>query len=120
MIVCVTADGGDWAAKVDPAFGRSAFFLFIDTETEAIETVANEPGAHGAGVQAAQTVTEHGAGAVITGRVGPNAFQGLKAAGVDVFTGVTGSVRQAFDAYVDGTLTRTDIPTGRAHQGGRR
>ena len=120
MILCITADGSDWTARIDPSFGRAAYFQFIDTETKEIEAVANEPGAHGAGVQAAQTVSEHGATVVITGRVGPNAFQGLKAAGIDVFTGATGSVREAFEAHAQGTLSRADTPTGRAHQGGRR
>ena len=120
MIVCITADGSDWTARIDPSFGRAAYFQFINTDTEEIEAVANEPGAHGAGVQAAQTVSEHGAAVVITGRVGPNAFQGLKAAGVDVFTGATGNVREAYTAHAEGTLMRTDLPTGRAHQGGRR
>ena len=120
MIVCITADGTDWAACIDPSFGRAGHFLFINTETDKIAAIANEPGAHGAGVQAAQTVSEHGATVMITGRVGPNAFQGLKAAGIDVFTGAAGSVREAYEAYTQGVLTRTDMPTGRAHQGGRR
>jgi len=120
MKVCVTAAGEDWAAVAQPNFGRAAYFLFIDSETESIEAVANRPGAHGAGVQAAQTVSGQGAGVVVTGSVGPNAFRGLAAAGIDVYVGATGTVREAYDAYRAGQLQRAAAPTGRPHGGGRR
>jgi len=118
MTVCVTAAGKDWSAATQPNFGRAAYFLFIDLEAETLDAVKNEPGAHGAGVQAAQTVAARGATAVVTGSVGPNAFQGLSAAGIDVFVGATGTVRQAFDAYRAGKLQRAGAPTGRPHGGG--
>ncbi len=120
MTICVTAAGENWAAATQPNFGRASYFLFIDTETEAIDPVKNRPGAHGAGVQAAQTVAERGASAVITGSVGPNAFQGLAAAGIDVYVGATGTVKQAFEAYQAGELKKVAAPTGRPHQGRRR
>lgn len=120
MTICITAAGQGWDDATQPSFGRAAFFLFIDTETLALEIVKNDPGAHGAGVQAAQTVAQHGANAVVTGSVGPNAFQGLSAAGIDVFVGSAGTVRQAFDAYRAGELKQAATPTGRPHQGGPR
>jgi predicted Fe-Mo cluster-binding NifX family protein len=120
MRICITAAGEDWGAATQPNFGRAAYFLFIDTETEAIDAVANRPGAHGAGVQASQTVAENGATVVITGSVGPNAFQGLSAAGVEIYVGATGTVKEAFEAYRGGELKRANVPTGRPHQGGRR
>ncbi len=120
MTVCITSAGRDWEAMSQPNFGRAAFFLFIDPASETIEAVENEPGAHGAGVQAAQIVANRGAKAVITGSVGPNAFRGLAAAGIDIFVGATGTVREAFDAYQAGTLERAGAATGRRHGGGRR
>jgi len=120
MKVCVTAAGTEWSAATQPNFGRAQYFLFIETESEAINAVTNQPGAHGAGVQAAQTMSEQGAKAVITGSVGPNAYQGLAAAGIDVFVGASGTVREAYDAYRAGTLKQANAPTGRSHGGGRR
>jgi len=120
MKICITAAGEDWGAPTQPNFGRVAYFLFIDTESETIEAVQNQPGAHGAGVQAAQTVSGRGARVVVTGSVGPNAFQGLAAAGIEVYIGATGTVREAYDAYRAGDLRRAAAPTGRPHQGGRR
>ena len=120
MTICVTSSGQTLDAPVQPNFGRAPYFLFIDEATQAVDAVSNEPGAHGAGVQAAQTVAGRGARAVITGSVGPNAFQGLTAAGIEVHVGATGTVREALRAFQDGKLTRADVPTGRSHQGGRR
>jgi len=118
MKVCVTAQGEGLAAEVDPTFGRAAYFVFVDTETGTLESVANVPGAHGAGVQAAQTVAEKGATVVITGSVGPNAYQGLAAAGIEMYTGATGTVKEALDAFSTGKLTRSGGATGARHGGG--
>ncbi|HDL86526.1 MAG TPA: dinitrogenase iron-molybdenum cofactor biosynthesis protein [Candidatus Acetothermia bacterium] len=119
MKVCITARGEGFTAEVDPTFGRAAYFLFIDTDTRALEAVANVPGAHGAGVQAAQTVVEKGATVVITGSVGPNAYQGLAAAGIEMYTGATGTVEQALANFQTGKLTRSGGATGARHGGGR-
>lgn len=120
MKVCITASGTDWNAPSQPNFGRAPYFVFVDTELDVLESVKNTPGAHGAGVQAAQAVADRGASAVITGRVGPNAFQGLRAAGIDVYVGATGSVRDALEAYRSGQLELAGGPTGAPHRGGGR
>jgi len=124
MKICITARGDGFTAEVDPTFGRAAYFLFIDTDTlaserPALEAVANVPGAHGAGVQAAQTVAEKGATVVITGSVGPNAYQGLTAAGIEIYTGAQGTVREALADFQAGKLTHSSEATGARHGGGR-
>ncbi len=120
MTICITSTGQDLAAQVDQSFGRAAYFLFVDSETLSVEAVENRPGAHGAGVQAAQTVADHGARTVVTGSIGPNAFQGLAVAEIDVYVGAKGTVKEAFEAYRAGELKRAAAPTGRPHRGGRR
>jgi len=61
---------------------------------------------HGAGIEAAQTVANEGAKAVITGSVGPNAFQVLSQAGIEVITDASGTVREAIQRYKAGQLGR--------------
>ncbi len=119
MKVCITAKGEGLTAEVDPTFGRAAYFVFVNTDTQEVESVANAPGAHGAGVQAAQTVAEKGATVVITGSVGPNAYQGLAAAEIEIYTGATGTVEQALANFQTGKLARSGEATGVRHGGGR-
>ena len=118
-MICLTAQGRDLSAAVDPSFGRARFFVFVDEEMKVIEAVENIPAAHGAGVQAAQTVSGKGATTVITGSVGPNAYSGLHAAGIEIYTGARGTVKEALAAYDEGELQRATAPTGGAHRGGR-
>lgn len=61
MTICITSSGQELDAPVNPSFGRAPYFLFVEPETFAVEAVQNTPGAHGAGVQAAQTVASKGA-----------------------------------------------------------
>ena len=120
MTICITARGEGLNSEVDPTFGRAAYFLFIDPETLITETVKNVPGAHGAGVQAAQTVAAKKASAVITGSVGPNAYQGLSAAGIKIYTGAKGTIKEALEDYRAGRLTDATGATGARHGGGLR
>ena len=117
MIICMTAQGADLSAPMDASFGRARYFLFVDDKGELIEAVKNEPSAHGAGVQAAQTVVEHGAGHLITSRVGPNAHRGLAAAGIEIHLCDTGTAAEALDAFRTGRLPAASGPTNPSHQG---
>jgi len=115
MRLCITAKGPATEDEVDPRFGRAAYFLFYNPDTEELKAVRNNPGTHGAGAQAAGIVAENGASAVITGSVGPNAHQGLIAAGIEIYVGAQGTVAEAVAAYTEGKLTRADGPSGKGH-----
>ena len=99
MKMCVSADTGSLEAQVDPRFGRCQYFVFVDSETLEFEAVRNTAAGAtgGAGIQAAQTVANHGAQLVVTGNVGPNAYQALSAAGIQIVTGAAGTVREAIE-----------------------
>lgn len=119
MRIAVSADGPDLDAPASPVFGRCPVYVFVDTETMAFEAVensaANAPG--GAGIQAAQLVVERGAQAVVTGTGGPNAFNVLQAAGVEVYPFAGGTVRQAVEAYRAGRLQPAGAATSAQHAG---
>jgi predicted Fe-Mo cluster-binding NifX family protein len=107
MKLALSSMGPDLDAEVDPRLGRCQYFLIVDTESMEFEAVENPasmaPG--GAGIQAAQLIAEKGAEAVITGNCGPNAFQVLSSAGIPVFVGASGRVRDAVEAYKQGKLS---------------
>jgi predicted Fe-Mo cluster-binding NifX family protein len=106
MRIVVTANGTDLDAPASPVFGRCPAYVFVDTETMASEAAENPaiaaPG--GAGIQAAQFVVERGAQAVVTGNVGPNAFNVFQSAGVPIYPFSGGTVREAAEAFRVGEL----------------
>jgi len=119
MKICISTIGKDLAADVDPRFGRAQRYIIIDTETKAFECIDN-PAAMaggGAGTKAAQLVIDRGVQAVLTGNIGPNAFAVLNAAGIPVYTGVSGTVQEAVDIFFVGTLQPVAAPTAEAHAG---
>lgn len=119
MKICVTASGNSLDAPVDPRFGRAAFLAIVDSETMLFEAIPNAAtGAMGgAGIQAAQTLAKRGVNVLITGNVGPNAFQALRSAGVKVITGASGTVRGVVEKYKRGELKETDVSTVDEHFG---
>jgi len=56
----------------------------------------------GAGIQAAQLMTDKGAQFVVTGNCGPNAYQTLSAAGLGVIVGCSGTVRDVVKSFKEG------------------
>lgn len=123
MKICVTAVSDKLDSQVDPRFGRCQYFLIVNSETMESKAIPNESSyaAHGAGIQAAQTVANSGVEMVITGNVGPNAFNVLSATGIKIVTGASGSVRDAVEKYKKGELQEIGSPTVGGHSGrGRR
>ncbi len=107
MKIVVTAQGPDLESLVDPRFGRARYFLLVDTQTSqftAHDNVQNMNAPQGAGIQAAQTVVQLGAEAVLTGHVGPKAFATLQAGQVAVHPGATGTVQQTLEDLRAGRL----------------
>jgi len=119
MKIIVTATKDTLDSPVDPRFGRCQYFINIDTETMSYTAMENEQknAIGGAGVQAAQRVANEGVEAVVTGAVGPNAFQTLNVAGVKIFTGATGTVKDAVNEFKQGSLKETDTSTVQSHHG---
>jgi predicted Fe-Mo cluster-binding NifX family protein len=120
MKICVSAAQGSLTAPVDPRFGRCAYLVIVEVEDMTFEALPNvSAGAmHGAGVQTAQMVANRGVSVVITGNVGPNAYEVLSSAGIKIITGATGTVREVVDRYKSGQLQAdAKTPNVSAHFG---
>ena len=119
MKIGITAMGKNLDADVDQRFGRCRYFIIVDTESMDFETLSNENvmASGGAGVQAAQTIVNKGIEAIITGNVGPNAFQTLSAAGIRIYTGASGTVREVIEKYKKGEFEETENPNVGSHSG---
>jgi len=119
MKICVTSCGKTLDSNVDSRFGRCAYFIFYDTEISNFEVEENNSAQFqgGAGIQSAQFVASKNVKAVLTGNVGPNAFQTLQAAGIEIFTGASGTVKEAVEKYKKGEFKAVSGPSVGSHSG---
>jgi predicted Fe-Mo cluster-binding NifX family protein len=87
MKIAISAAEDNLDSSVFRSFGRCPWFLFVDTESLSHEAVINQnaDAASGAGTACAQLVLEKEAEVVISGQVGPNAYEVLKQSGVRIF-----------------------------------
>ncbi|MBN2179363.1 MAG: NifB/NifX family molybdenum-iron cluster-binding protein [Deltaproteobacteria bacterium] len=88
MKIAVTSYDKDITGKIDRSFGRAKWFVVVDTENDTVEAHSNEQNVNavqGAGIQAAQNISNLGVDVILTGNVGPNAFRTLSAASIKIF-----------------------------------
>ncbi len=119
MKVAVTSSGKSLDGPIDPRFGRCAFFLIFELPDRTPQVIPNEAGTamHGAGITTAQMICQEGIQTVITGNVGPNAFQVLSSAGVQVYTTAPTSVKEALEKFERNELIALEAPSGPGHMG---
>jgi predicted Fe-Mo cluster-binding NifX family protein len=118
MKIAVSSLGIDLDATVDLRFGRTQYFVLVDSDDMTFETIQNPhmSASGGAGIQAAQMMSNHGVHTVISGILGPNAFQTLRAIGIPIYKVTGGSVRAAVEALKADQLNQITQP-GPAHAG---
>ena len=113
MKIAVSAAGKDLEATVDTRFGRCPYFIIVETEGTTIKghEIIENTGAQsmrGAGIAAAQLVANKGVQALISGNIGPNAFNVLSQTGIKIFTCLFGiSVKESIRKYLKGELKET-------------
>ena len=118
MKIAFSAQGKDTASQTDSRFGRAKYFVVVDTETGAFTAHDNSQNLNapqGAGIQSAKNVNDFGAEAVVSGNVGPKAFAALQSAGIAIYTGATGTVQEALEAFKGGTLNKADKASVEGH-----
>jgi predicted Fe-Mo cluster-binding NifX family protein len=114
MKVAISAEGTTLDAPVDPRFGRARYFLVVDTEAGSVQTVDNAAGVNalqGAGPQTAQRLAALGVEAVLTGHVGPKAFDALRAGKIAIYQNAQGSVKEVLQQFQAGRLAPAAGPS---------
>lgn len=131
MKIAISARGASLDASFDPRFGRAAYLVIVNDATEEVQGFANPAGnaGGGAGVQAAQFVAGQGARVVISGDFGPNAFEALSAAGIEMVlaqgeehssANASLSVRDLLERYRQGQLQTASTASRGAGRRARR
>ncbi|MHC1630631.1 MAG: NifB/NifX family molybdenum-iron cluster-binding protein [Methanoculleaceae archaeon] len=101
MKIAIPLDDGD---RVSPHFGHAPVFAIISIdgsgkiEHENIPNPGHEPG------RLPALMRSLGVTHVITGGMGPRAIGLFNEAGIEVVTGVSGSVDSVIEAFLNGTL----------------
>jgi predicted Fe-Mo cluster-binding NifX family protein len=112
MKIVVSSTGTSLDDKTHDLFGRCDFLIVFDTETGEVKAVKNEnkDAESGAGIGCAQIVFDEGAQAVISGKVGPKAYEVLQHAEVDIFLSPPGIlVSDVLRKYKEGSLRKMEI-----------
>ncbi len=119
MKIAVTTTGPLLNDPVEARFGRTSYYIFVDTETMEFEAVKNPniAAGGGAGTQSAQLMADHGIQYVLTGNCGPNAFRVFEGAGIQVVVGVTGTADEAVEKFKSGDFNASDKPNVAGHFG---
>lgn len=120
MKIAITTQTPNLDSAFHPRFGRAASFVIVDAETEEWDAYANPAlnASGGAGIQAAQFITKHGAQAVISGDFGPKAFDALAAGGIQMYLAPVNepiSARDVLARYRQGQLSQASAPSNSGH-----
>ena len=103
---------------VSLAFGRAPCFIIVDTDTGDFEVIDNEQIMNipqGAGIQAAQHIINKGVDTLISGHIGPKAFRVLSEAGIRMFVGASGTVKNTLEDFKQNKLTEASKPDVEGH-----
>ena len=112
MKIVVSASGPDMESAVDEKFGRCPYFILVEVMDKNIKSHKGIENTSiqqmtGAGTTAAQLVADMGTDVIITGNMGPRAFDVFRQLDIDVYEG-HGSVKSAVQDFMDGRLRKME------------
>jgi predicted Fe-Mo cluster-binding NifX family protein len=121
MKVAISARGNSLKAKTHKLFGRCNYFVIVDMDTNKITALKNKlaGGSTCVGTACAKKLFSAAVQAVVSGKVGSNAYEVLKASGVAVYLSPPGlSVQETLDKFKAGNLpgAAADIEKGSPYE----
>ncbi len=112
--IAIASQGKDLNSKIAPLFDRSPYFIIVGLGIFQAYKNPNVNDSKDVGVQSAQFVVDKGAGAVITNNISLEAMKELNRLNVKVYSGVSGTVSQALECYMDGHLKETTVGSAKS------
>jgi len=105
--VCVPTNGaGGLDDHVGEHFGRVPTYTIFDAETEGVEIVDNTSEHMGGRGYPAQILADLDIDVLLCSGLGRRAIQMLSERGIEVCTGISGTVRQAIESWKTGRLAK--------------
>lgn len=112
--IAVSSEGPGLDSMVDPRFGRAGGFVIVDSETMDVEYIDNGESqimAQGAGISSAEKLANSGADVILSGYIGPKAFEALTAAGIKICQDMDGmTVGEAVERFKSGSVPFSQVP----------
>lgn len=120
MKIAISSAGKNKENLLDRRFGRCEYFQIYDTENEEYRAVSNDGAisGQGAGIAAANQLIEENVDAIITGNLGPNAFELIEKAEIAAYSCEAVPVFKAVDLFSKKELM-TIGSAGKPHHGMR-
>ena len=111
MKIAIAADGPGLDAQVAYKLGMAQYLIIIDTDIWDFDAMPN-PGAsghRGAGLQSIVLIFNKGIQRVLTGYCNPSISSQLRDNGIEIITGINGTVREAMDNYRQGVFQKHSV-----------
>ncbi len=119
MKIAISATGKTTENLLDMRFGRCEYFQIHDTESKEIKILENEGqnSSGGAGIVASNQLIDEKIDVIITGNLGPNAFELIEKSGIKAYKCGNMVIGSVLEKYKKGELKEIKIASP-AHHGG--
>ena len=116
MKIAISTSGKENDSLLDMRFGRSEYFHIHDTESGEVKIVENKGklSSAGAGIAASQQLINEKTDVIITGNLGPNAFELIEKAKIKAYKCDSVPINTVLQMYNNGELNEIDL-AGPAH-----
>jgi len=110
MKILVPVDNPIFEGNVCVSFARAPYFLIYDEANQEKKFIKNSAADSqgGAGIKAGQLVIDSGASVLLTPRIGENAAQVIKSAGIKIYKTIGESIEKSLQAYLNNELAELD------------
>lgn len=106
MKIVISSTGKTSENLLDMRFGRCEYFQIHDTESREVKILENkgQKSSGGAGIVASNQLIEEKVDVIITGNIGPNAFELIEKSGIKVYKCGNVAISLVLESYSNGEL----------------
>lgn len=118
MKIAISATGETNEALLDMRFGRCRYFQIYNTESGETVSLENKgmSSSGGAGIASSNQLVDEKVDVIITGSLGPNAFEIIKKAGIKAYKCGNIAISSVLHKYKNNELSEINT-AGASHQG---
>lgn len=118
MKIAISSNGKTAESKLDTRFGRCEYFQIHDTESSEIKIIENvgKDASGGAGIAASNQLVDEKVDVIVTGNLGPNAFEVIEKAEIKAYKCESIAISLVIQKLNRGELTEIEF-SGPAYHG---